>query len=389
MLACRNCFFSRLTGRIAGECWGNRGLVGDCLFAGDFGTVFRMSKTHAFEFLDAHKDDQPIDFDVAGVYGADLALVSWVAMRLTGQGDVTRYDGDAVRWSDVVEELSIASLFDMGEQRTVVVRAADKFLSKSRSEIEAYLAGGPHACRLILQLDSLASNTKVYKLLDKQQHLICCYSETGQKSGVTAANRRSFLTKYMAPRHQVKMNAAAADALIEMLGHDMGMLDTEIAKLSLYLDPGGTIDEALVRDVVAGWQGKTIWQIIDAITAGDAAEALKQLDKLIDGGQPAIALLPQIAWSLRRLGLATSAHLAAERSGRAARLEESLNRAGITRPNEVSKAVKDMKQMTRARAAQLLPWLLDADLRLKGTHSAGGRDRFLLEQFVLKLAAKH
>lgn len=347
-----------------------------------------MSKAHAFEFLDTHNDGQPIEFDVAGVYGADPTLVSWVAQRLTGQGDVTKYDGDAVHWSDVVEELSIASLFDMGEQRTVIVQAADKFLSKSRSEIEAYLTGGPHVCRLILQLDSLASNTKVYKLLEKHQHLICCHSETGQKSGVSAANRRSFLTKYVAPRHQVKMNAAAADALIEMLGHDMGMLDTEIAKLSLYLDPGGTIDEALVRDVVAGWQGKTIWQIIDAITAGDAAEALKQLDKLIDGGQPAIALLPQIAWSLRRLGLATSAHLAAERAGRAARLEESLNRAGITRPNEVSKAVKDMKQMTRARAAQLLPWLLDADLRLKGTHSTGGRDRFLLEQFVLKLAAK-
>jgi DNA polymerase-3 subunit delta len=42
--------------------------------------------------------------------------------------------------------------------------------------------------------------------------------------------------------------------------------------------------------------------------------------------------------------------------------------------------------MGRDTARQLLPWLLDADLRLKGTHSNEGRDRFLLENLVIRLA---
>ena len=46
-----------------------------------------------------------------------------------------------------------------------------------------------------------------------------------------------------------------------------------------------------------------------------------------------------------------------------------------------------MKRMKREKAVQLLAWLLDADLRLKGTHSADGRDRFMLEQFVMRLAS--
>ena len=75
-----------------------------------------------------------------------------------------------------------------------------------------------------------------------------------------------------------------------------------------------------------------------------------------------------------------------ERSGRKWQLEEALSAAGVHRPSDVGRAKSQLKSLGRARAKQLLPWLLDADLRLKGTHSADGRDRFLLEQLVIKLA---
>jgi DNA polymerase-3 subunit delta len=75
-----------------------------------------------------------------------------------------------------------------------------------------------------------------------------------------------------------------------------------------------------------------------------------------------------------------------ERSGRKWQLEEALSSAGVHRPHDAQRAKSQLKALGRARARQLLPWLLDADLRLKGTHSAEGRDRFLLEQLVMKLA---
>ncbi|MCG8648208.1 MAG: DNA polymerase III subunit delta, partial [Pirellulales bacterium] len=149
---------------------------------------------------------------------------------------------------------------------------------------------------------------------------------------------------------------------------------------------GETIGEPLVRDVVAGWQGKTIWQITDAIAAGDAAEALRQLDKLMSGGQRPIALLPQIAWSLRRLAMATAVVEHRERCGRKWQLEDALSSAGVHRPAEIARAKTQLQGLGRQRAKMLLPWLLDVDLRLKGTHSAEGRDRFILEQFVMRLA---
>lgn len=342
-----------------------------------------MALIHAFEFLKTPPGDPP---SVAAVFGSDSSLRLWVLSALTGGGDVTQFDGETVRWADLRDDLATASLFDQGTARTILIRGADKFLTAHRGEVENYISRPGTAARLILELDSLAANTRVYKTLSKDHLLVACAASPDKKLGVTAASRRKFIVDYVAGRHQAKLTSGAADALVEMIGDEMGMLDTEIAKLALYRQPGETIDEALVRDVVAGWQGKTIWQINDAIAAGDAAEALRQLDKLMSGGQRPIALLPQIAWSLRRLGMATAVVEHREKSGRTWQLEDALSAAGIHRPSDIQRAKAQLKGLGRARAKQLLPWLLEVDLRLKGTHSAEGRDRFVLEQLVLKLA---
>jgi len=343
-----------------------------------------MPLQHAFEFL-AQPISEPLP-TVAAVFGSDATLRTWAMSALTETGDVTQSDGETTRWSDLRDDLSTASLFDIDGKRTIVVRDADKFVSEHRGELETFIAKPSSACRLILDLSSLTSTTRLYKALASDHMLVACTASLDKKLGVTAASRRKFLTTYVANRHQTSLTSGAADALLEMLGEEIGMLDTEIAKLALYRAPGATIDESLVREVVAGWQGKTVWQITAAIASGDAAEALRQLDKLMSGGQRPIALLPQIAWSLRRLGMATAIVQHRERCGRAWQMEEVLSAAGIFRPSDISEAKKQLQGLGRARAKQLLPWLLDADLRLKGTHSADGRDRFLLEQFVTKLA---
>lgn len=342
-----------------------------------------MTKFHAFDFLVHPPAQTP---DVVAVFGSDTTLRSWVLHQVAGDGDLMQVDGDAVNWAELRDELATASLFDFGDsKRTIVIREADSFLTENRADLENYVAAPGTASRLVLELDALAANTRLYKALDKNQLLVSCYAAVDPKRGVTQSNRQKFICGYLADRHRIKLTKAAADTLVELLGDEMGMIETEIAKLALYLDPGGTIDDTLVRDVVTGWQGKTVWQINDAIAAGDASEALRQLEKLMSGGQPPIALFPQIAWSLRRLGTATAVVEYQERSGRNVRLEDALAKVGL-RPFEIQRGKMQLSGLGRERGRQLLPWLLDVDLRLKGTHSNDGRDRFLLEHFVVKLA---
>lgn len=346
-----------------------------------------MPRQHAFEYISKTTPTTAGDC-VAILYGNDSTLRRWSMDTLIDGGDWSQFDGETTKWSDLRDDLATASLFDFdaGDKRTLVIRSADKFVSNHRGELEKYITAPGDSTRLVLELDSLASNTRLYKAADKDHLIVACGNATDSKLGVTAATRRKFLTGYVAKRHQTALAASAADALVELLDEDIGMLDTEIAKLSLYVEVGGKIDETLVRNIVEGWKGKTVWQITDAIATGDAAEAIRQLDKLFTGGEKAIALLPQIAWSLRRLAMTTVVIEHRERTGRSWQFEDAMASAGIRRPSELQSAKAQLKSMGRPRAKQLLGWLLDADLRLKGTHSAEGRDRFMLEQLVLKLA---
>lgn len=345
-----------------------------------------MARAHAFEWLLEPSAEQTIG-DVVVLAGNDAVLRKWCIDRVVGGGDWNSVDGDAVQWSDLQDDLATASLFDFDDgKRTLVIRRADKFVSSNRAAVESYLAAPGSTVRFVLELQSLASNTRLYKAVVQDHLFVHCGNANDAKQGVTAAKRRQFLTKFVAPRHQAKLNADAADALVELLGEEVGLLDSEIAKLAVYTNVGGKIDDSMVREITAGWQGKTVWEINAAIASGNAAEALLHLDKLFGNGQRAIALLPQIAWSLRRLGLATAFVQYREQTGRTWQFEEALAAAGIRRGGEVQASRKQLQSLGRNRASSLLPLLLDADLRLKGTHSAEGRDRWLLEQLVLKLA---
>ena len=103
-----------------------------------------MTRIHAFELL----SDPPEDVaDVVALFGNDATLRCWVLQTLSGQADVTQFEGESARWSDLRDELATASLFDMGGKRTIVVRSADKFLSEHRPEIEKYIAKPATASR--------------------------------------------------------------------------------------------------------------------------------------------------------------------------------------------------------------------------------------------------
>ena len=124
-----------------------------------------MTLIHAFELL----DNPPDKFaDAMAVFGNDSTLRSWVFQLLSNDGDVTQFDGEQVEWSDLHDELATASLFDFGGKRTILLRNADKFVSRCRPQIEKQLAKSNTPSRFVMELDSLATNTRVYKTLLKQ-----------------------------------------------------------------------------------------------------------------------------------------------------------------------------------------------------------------------------
>jgi len=354
-----------------------------------------MSNTqHAFDFLDAAKPTIP---GVCVVFGRDGFLRGLVTEKIRSAvlGDDTdvpygKLTGDAIAWVDVADEISTVSLFGSSGRRLVVVEDADKFTTAHRSELEKFLDKSQAGGVLILQVEKWAANTRLYKKCDKTGLQIQCgppEKKSGKRSSIDTAKVCDWFADRARAEHQTKLSPAAAKLLIEMLGMDLGLIDQEIERLSLFIEPDETISEDLVRQQVHGGQLDEIWNLVDSAVEGNTDYALGQLDKLFQSGEKPQKLYGQIAWGLRRYAAATRIYQRGRRRGDSISLRDALREAGFPNwPKALEEAQRRLIALGQIRGARLFDQLLELDLALKGTHSQETRGRLALEKLIVTFA---
>ena len=338
---------------------------------------------HAIDYLSAKtKTATP---PVCVVFGDEPFLKRLALARLRGEvleGDdgelsFTALDGDEATARDVFDCLATVALFG-GGRRLVLVEAADDFVTRNRPALEDYVARPKPSGVLVLEVNSWPSNTKLYKAVAASGLAIEC-----------KAPAASTLVKWLVERaratHQAKLDRNAAELLVEVVGPEMGLLDQELAKLAVSVSAEHAITPELVQQLVGGWRVKTTWDMLDAAAAGNAAEAIVELDRLILAGENPIGILAQIGSSLRRFATAARLVEQAEAEGRRTSLRQVLETAGV-KSFVLGKAESQMRQLGRRRAGQLHRWLMEADLALKGSSSSGQRPRIVLEQLVARMS---
>jgi DNA polymerase-3 subunit delta len=304
-----------------------------------------------------------------------LALRSAVLGGDDADFSLTSFDGGNASFRDVHEVLSTVAMFG-GGQRLAVVEDADPFVTRYRSQLEDYVAKPSRSSVLVLEIETLASNTRLYKSIATEGLLIDC-------AAPAPARLTKWLVEWAKQHHRSQIAPAAADMLVELIGPELGLLDQELAKLSLLVGEGGTITPELVGKSVGGWRTKSTWDMLDAALDGHPREAITQLDRLLASGEP-VGLLAQIAASLRRLAAATRLIVQAETSKRRINIREALEQSGV-RPFVLQKTERQLRHLGRRRGQQLYRWLLEADLGLKGESKLP--PRLVLERLIIRLAA--
>lgn len=359
-----------------------------------------MSHTvHIFDYLDNPSEHAPAP--VCVLFGDEPFLKQLGRQQLrrallgeaAEETPVASFEGDVARWRDVADELSTVSLFGGGAKRLAIVEDADKFVSQNRQQLEDYVAKPSRAGTLILEVDAWPGNTRLYKLVDKDGLQIDCRPPEvarGRNKVPDEDRIKQWLRTWAKSRHNLVLEPRAAQVLIDLTGAVFGMLDQDLAKLALFTAPGGKITAEMVHEIVGGWRAKTAWDMIDAACDGNAADALSQLDRLLQAGDHPIAIFGQMSWSLRRYNAAVRNYEAAERAGRRSSLKEALQQAGFNDwpKGSLDAAETRLKQLGRERAGKLYRWLVDLDLSLKGSHSPEDRARFAIEHLFLKMASK-
>lgn len=277
---------------------------------------------------------------------------------------------------DVVDELSTVSLFGSG-RRVVAVLNADEFVTRFRPQLEDYVAKPRSTGILILEVKTWPANTRLFKAVAASGLQIECKAPSVDRAS-------GWLVQWAAEKHSAKLDRSAAELMVDIVGPELGLLDQELAKLAAATD--GTIDITLVRDLVGGWRAKTAWEMIDAALAGQAGDALAQLDRLLAGGEHPLAVLGPLGWTLRQMAAAVGIIEQSELQGRKPPLRMALEQAGA-KPFAIAKVEKQLMRLGRARGAHLFRWLLEADLAMKGPSSSPHRARLVLEELLCRLAA--
>ncbi len=337
----------------------------------------------ALDFL-SHPDKHSVA-SICAVFGDDAYLKREVLVALRRQvlaGDEAEFSlatfvGKEVQLREVRDALATVSLFGAG-RRLVMVEEADAFVTQYRSELEEYVARPAQGGVLVLEVKTWPANTRLAKAVAAAGLAIECKAPTERQL-------KTWLTHRAKSEHSVRVDAAALDALLELVPPELGVLVQEVDKLSLLAGEKRAIDVELVRANVGGWRARTTWDMIDAAAEGRAAAALAQLDRLIAAGEKPHGLMPQLASSLRRFATATQLIEAAEARRQRLPLPAALKQAGV-KPFKLSAAERQLRQIGRSRARDLTHWLLAADLAIKSHNSSDAAARIELERLIVRLA---
>jgi DNA polymerase III subunit delta len=354
-----------------------------------------MEKTHlvhAFEYLEASGGNSPALAPCTVLHGAEAFLARLVLReignRATLDGFSSRYDGPSTDWRDLRDELRTASLFDTGS-RVIVVDRADDFISKYRAELEAYAANPANTSKLILVARSLPANTRLAKIIaESGLQIVCELPEKGTKrKTVDQGKVVDWLVRYARKTHSLSIDKGVMQAIFEIVGDNLGLIDQELAKLAVYVEGGTPATKKHVDEIVGGWRARTTWDLMDAITERKPAEALTQLARLLVGGEQPQMIFGALSWWFRRFAVATQHVEWQERQGKKANLEEALLAGGFRKfpPEPFQAAQAQLRRLGRSRAQRLFRDLLSIDLRLKGSHAAPDRARRLLETLIVDL----
>jgi DNA polymerase III subunit delta len=283
---------------------------------------------------------------------------------------------------DLIEGRGATAARVLGMVRTVPMMAERRLvILREVGAMTAAELGG-----LVGYLDDPCPSTVLVATASKVDKRLKFFAAAGKKKLLHELSAPKDLAGWVteeARRRKVAIRPDAVRRLVEAIGPDLARLHLTLEQLSLYAG-GQPVTPEHVEDLVADTRERSVFELTDAIGAGDRPRALGAVASLVDQRQSAIGVIAMLARHVRQLSL--------HRAGRAGGLgKPELARALGVPPFVVDKIGRQAERYGEAALDRAIAELSVADRALKG-EGAGqktlGRalgERVMLERVVQRL----
>ncbi|PKM41721.1 MAG: DNA polymerase III subunit delta [Firmicutes bacterium HGW-Firmicutes-8] len=318
--------------------------------------------------------------------------------------EVRDFNTDIVDGRDVEIEAVInmaTTLPFMSERRLVVVKNADFFKTRRKTQVEngpdtegktnkdlpedredhgekgttvdntvlAYLESPPASTCLIFCTDSVDKKRRIYKMLEKKGQVVEFSSFKGRSLNEWIEHRARQLGKVIEP--------AAVAGLVTAVGSSLQHLSTELEKLAC-CSGQEKITAADVGQMVGKTVELSIFELVDAVGERNHQKAIKMAREMAFLGEPVIKILFMVARQFRLLmrvkGFQEQGYTGSQLAGKMQ-----------VHPFVTQKCIKQAKNFTLPELKSAMEKILSADADIKN----GRQEAILaLELLIISLCEK-
>jgi DNA polymerase-3 subunit delta len=209
-------------------------------------------------------------------------------------------DAEEKGFAEILDAARSLSLFLPVRDHPVRLIRVSRFDTKNLEDVEAlrdYLEKPvPETC-LVLESRGLDGRLNATKLL--LQHAV--------KVDCTAPTEPRDVARWIEGKCGSMGFAMTPDAvayMIEMKGNNLQQLDQELQKLELYVGDQKRVDAKDLEALLERSREHSVFELTDALVAGDRQRCVEILNFLYDDGASAFEILPMIAWIVRQMVIA-------------------------------------------------------------------------------------
>ena len=315
-------------------------------------------------------------------YLKDLELQSILETLRPGT-DVVELDAGEVTVTAILDELRTYPLFS--SSRAVVVRNAQHIIEDKQEELLEYMKNPVSFSSLILDLDRLDGRSRLAKALDERGAQIRCERMREYQAPQWVVNRAR-------ERYGKKLNLQDAGFMVEMVGVNPGLLDSELSKLACACADSQFIDRSDVERVITRGRSRTVFRLIEEMEAKRKPEALKLLHDIMSlglyderSGEVEAELASVVPYLMHMLNWMLDRLWNANRFLREGMPEDEVCERMKIHPRFRDRFLSNLrKQWPASECRRCHRLLLLADRQVK---SSGDNVRVLLESLVIKMCA--